>query len=125
MAYRDLVLYRGWERVALLYTGQRDGDGSGASTFHLQHLLLQNDVDCLTRRFPRAFKVRYKDFSSVPLIARYILCIGQRSTLIQNETISCKKSKIQSCFESKMRLVTFVKGITEPLKLHHFLPCQN
>jgi hypothetical protein len=50
--YRDLVVYRGWQRVAILYTGQRDGDGSGASAIHLQHLLLQYDIDCLTRRLP-------------------------------------------------------------------------
>ena len=62
VAYRDLVLYRGWQRVALLYTGLRDaaGDGSGASAFHLQHLLLQNDIDCLTRRLPKDFHVSKK-----------------------------------------------------------------
>lgn len=58
LAYRDLVLYRNWTRVALLYTGRRDGDGSGAATFHLQHLLLQQDVDCLTRRLPSKIHVK-------------------------------------------------------------------
>ena len=57
VAFRDLVLYKKWKRAALLYTGKRDGDGSGASTFHLQHMLLQNDVDCLTRRLPATFDV--------------------------------------------------------------------
>ena len=57
VAFRDLVLYKKWPKAALLYTGMRDGDGSGASTFHLQHMLLQNDVDCLTRRLPAIYDV--------------------------------------------------------------------
>ena len=44
--------------LAILYTGQRDGDGSGASTLHLQHLLIHADVDCLTRRLPETFEVQ-------------------------------------------------------------------
>ena len=48
-------VYRKWRRVALLYTGLRDGDGSGSATFHLQHLLLQKDVDCLTRKLPATY----------------------------------------------------------------------
>ena len=57
LAFKDLVLYRGWKRVAVLWTGLRDGDGSGASAFHLQHLLLHSDVDCLTRKLPDSFEV--------------------------------------------------------------------
>ena len=50
------AVYRNWSRVALLYTGSRDGDGSGSATFHLQHLLLQKDIDCLTRKMPAIYK---------------------------------------------------------------------
>ena len=50
------VVYRNWSRVALLYTGLRDGDGSGSATFHLQHILLQKDIDCLTRQLPATYK---------------------------------------------------------------------
>ena len=57
-AFKDLVLYREWKRVAILYTGLRDGDGSGASALHLQHLLIHSGVDCLTRRLPDNFEVR-------------------------------------------------------------------
>ena len=60
LAFKDLVLYRGWKRVAVLWTGLRDGDGSGASAFHLQHLLLHSDVDCLTRKLPDSFEVCIK-----------------------------------------------------------------
>ena len=91
LAYKDLVLYRKWTRVAILYTGKRDGRyvkelliedpaagssihlwviyvsdpnfSGGASTLHLQHLLLQNDVDCLTRNLPPHYDVSIIDMS--------------------------------------------------------------
>ena len=43
------------------------------------------------------------------------------STLIQNETVSFKKSKMQSCSESKMKLITFAKGHLEAYRNIDFL----
>ena len=72
VAFRDLVLYKKWAKAALLYTGMRDGDGSGASTFHLQHMLLQNDVDCLTRRLPAIYDVSDSYSYLTPLLQKSI-----------------------------------------------------
>ena len=79
-AFKDLVLYREWKRVAILYTGLRDGDGSGASALHLQHLLIHSGVDCLTRRLPDNFGVRKFTFFSFFLLFcsnrnRYLLLV--------------------------------------------------
>ena len=101
VAFRDLVLYKKWPKAALLYTGMRDGDGSGASTFHLQHMLLQNDVDCLTRRLPAIYDVSV----SYSYVEAYHECCHfpnflKRKMLIEEETFVSKSrgnDSIPSC----------------------------
>lgn len=89
LAYRDLVLYRRWSRVALLYTGLRDGDGSGAATFHLQHLLLHHEVDCLTRRLPSKYRVIHYSNNF------YDDAIESIQTLLKASKMKLKVSKLQ------------------------------
>ena len=45
VAYRDFIIRANWTKVALLYS-----DNDGASILHLQHLLLLDNVDCLTKK---------------------------------------------------------------------------
>ena len=76
------AVFRNWSRVALLYTGSRDGDGSGSATFHLQHLLLQKDIDCLTRKMPAI----YKNVSNL----QRIISIHIQGPLMQMDGITTK-----------------------------------
>ena len=46
IAYRDFIVRANWTKVALLYSGEN----SGTSTLHLQHLLLLEYVECLTKK---------------------------------------------------------------------------
>ena len=72
-----LLAYKQWLYFLILksgHSGLRDGDGSGASAFHLQHLLLQNEVDCLTRRLPQSSDVSFLFFCIVYRTFLYGCC---------------------------------------------------
>ena len=45
IAFRDFILRANWTKVAVLH-----GEDRSASMLHLQHLLLIENVDCLTKR---------------------------------------------------------------------------
>ena len=45
VAYRDFIIRANWTKVALVYSGK-----SGPSIFHLQHLLLLKNVNCITKK---------------------------------------------------------------------------
>ena len=49
--------------------------------------------------------------SMLEWVQRSQIFFSCRYTLIQNETVSFRKSKFQNCSESKMTLITFVKDI--------------
>ena len=67
--------------------------------------------------FPKfsVFKVPWYHFWTIFLWKRLRLDPKglHRCTLIQNKTVSFKKSKIQSCSESKITLITSVKNISK------------
>ena len=76
--------------MALLYTGLRDGDGSGSATFHLQHLLLQIDIDCLTRKLPAT----YHNVSANKIFTKLFLKVTLQSRQ--------KSSKLPNTFQNQM-----------------------
>ena len=63
--------------------------------------------------------IRFALITICPLVARFKLA-SRPCTLIQNETVSFRKSKIQNCSESKITLITFVKGVLGLQKLGIF-----